>query len=603
MGGLIPADVVESVRLATDIVQLIGEYVRLEKKGKNYVGSCPFHQERDPSFTVSPDKQIFYCFGCGTGGNVFKFLMLQENLTFPEAVYRLADRAGITVPRPGGPREGSRAWLEEQAWEINAMVRDFYHHFLTHRPEAKEARSYLERRGVSRHTQGIFQLGYAPPGWDTLLQFLASRNCPSHRAVELGLLIRGERGKLYDRFRNRLIFPICNAQGRVVGFGGRVLDDSQPKYLNTPETIVFNKGQLLFGLHLARAAIREQGYAIIMEGYMDVITAHQHGIHNAVASLGTSLTAEQGHLLSRYTKDVVIAYDADTAGVAATIRGLDLLQQLGFRVRVVTIPEGKDPDEYIRQHGGEKWRQLVETAASLLDYKLSQAAKKGGDAASLLAQVLPNLAAMPGEVEREEGIKRVAARLSLSWEAVRDALQRFSRNSGKKWPNPDKIAKNKHNIIASGRNKAELLLVQLLLHYPGYVREVRQQLGESFPRDPGLRQIYQFICREGEAVRVDPAAWMHELDEEEQHLLSQLLMEKIPGDDPVKIIPDLVCTIQRSNIQEKRERLVQELAEAERIGDQGRVARILSDLQSLLQTGKPLLERGNEQIGGRIEQT
>ncbi len=584
MGGLIPADVVESVRLATDIVQLIGEYVRLEKKGKNYVGSCPFHQERDPSFTVSPEKQIFYCFGCGAGGNVFRFLMLYENLTFPEAVRRLADRAGIVVPRFSGPREGSRAWLEEQAWEINAMVRDFYHHFLTHRPEAREARNYLEKRGVSRHTQGIFQLGYAPPGWDTLLQFLASRNCSYRQAVELGLLVMGERGKPYDRFRNRLIFPICNAQGRVVGFGGRVLDDSHPKYLNTPETMVFNKRQLLFGLHLARAAIREKGYAIIMEGYMDVITAHQHGIHNAVASLGTSLTAEQGSLLSRYTKDVVIAYDTDAAGVAATIRGLDLLQQLGFRVRVVTIPEGKDPDEYIRQHGKEKWQQLVETATSLLDYKLSRAAEKGGDTATLLAQVLPNLAAMSGEVEREEGIKRVAARLSLSWEAVKDALQRFNKNAGKKWPNPDKIAKKKHNIIEDARSKAEFMVVKLLLQYPGYLTEVRRELGESFPRDPGLRQIYQFICRNEEAVRVDPAAWMHELDEEGQYLLSRLLMEKVPGEDPVKIIPDLVYTIKRNNVQEQREKLVQELAEAERVGDRGRIVRILSDLQDLLHT-------------------
>ncbi|MCS5696161.1 DNA primase [Desulfofundulus thermocisternus] len=591
MGGLIPDEVVESVRQATDIVQVIGEYVRLEKKGKNFVGICPFHQERDPSFTVSPEKQIFYCFGCGTGGNVFKFLMLQENLTFPEAVYRLARQAGITVPRTERHREGTRAWLEEQAWEINAMVRDFYHHFLIHRPEAEEARSYLERRGVSRHTREIFQLGYAPPGWDTLLQFLASRNCSLHRAVDLGLLTRGERGKFYDRFRNRLIFPIYNAQGRVVGFGGRVLDDSQPKYLNSPESPIFNKGKLLFGLHLARAAIREKGYAIIMEGYMDVITAYQHGVRNVVASLGTSLTAEQGHLLSRYTRDVVIAYDADTAGVAASIRGLDLLQQIGFRVRVVTLPEGKDPDEYIRQHGGEKWQQLVETATPLLDYKLNQAAKNGGSSASLLAQVLPNLAAMPGEAEREEGIRRVAARLSLSWEAVRDALRRFNKNPGRKWSNSDKIAKNKHNILANAYNKAELFLLQLLLHYPAYVQEVRRRLGESFPREPGLRRIFTLVCR-GE--RVDPAAWMDELNEEEQRLLSRLLMEKIPGGDPVKIISDLTRAVERSYLQEQRERLVQELAEAERVGDQGRIVRVLGDLQKLLQKSKPLLERGNE---------
>ncbi|MBE3586959.1 MAG: DNA primase [Thermoanaerobacteraceae bacterium] len=595
MSGLIPADIVESVRKATDIVQLIGEYVRLEKKGKNYVGSCPFHQERDPSFTVSPEKQIFYCFGCGAGGNVFRFLMLSENLSFPEAVHRLAARVGIAIPRTGGAAENSAARLQERAWEVNGLARDFYRQYLNRRPEAVHARSYLQKRGVSSQTAEIFQLGYAPPQWDALLHFLASRGCSSREAVSLGLLVAGERGKPYDRFRNRLIFPICDAQGRVAGFGGRVLDDGQPKYLNTPETVIFNKRHLLYGLHLARAAIRELGFAIIMEGYMDVVTAHQHGINNAVASMGTSLTPEQGKLLLRYTNQVVIAYDADAAGEAATGRGLDLLQELGFRIRVVNVPEGKDPDEFIRLHGREGWRELLARAESLLDYKLNRSFQEGGDSAAMLARVLPNLAAMPGELEREEGIRRVAARLSLSWEAVKDALKRYQSTGGKKWSNPDKNVKNKHNIIKSPDNarfKAEFILLQILLQQPHLLPDLQREVGPSFPKDAGLREIYQFLCRFG--VKGDnPARWMDELTEQGQRMLSQLLLEKTPGSDPVKIMPALVKVIRNDDQQEQKTKLLHDLAEAERKGDKEQVALVLSQLQELVRfQNKGALKKG-----------
>ncbi|WP_035107830.1 DNA primase [Desulfovirgula thermocuniculi] len=580
MGGPIPAEALEAVRLATDIVQLVGEYVRLERRGKNYVGLCPFHAEREPSFTVSPDKQIFYCFGCGVGGNVFKFLMLLENLTFPEAVHKLAERAGIALPRFAGAGEEPKSRPEEEAWEVNALARDFFRQCLK-RPEGREAREYLERRGISSYTQELFQLGYAPPGWDNLAQFLSSRGCPVKLAVDLGLLAVGERGRPYDRFRHRLIFPICNAQGRVVGFGARVLDESQPKYLNTPETPVFSKGKVLFGLHLAKGAIREKGYAIIMEGYMDVITAHQHGISNAVASLGTSLTQDQARLLSRYTRRVVIAYDSDAAGVAATVRGLDLLQQEGFSVRVAVIPQGKDPDEFIRHQGRERWNELVERSLTLLDYKLDWAVKKGEGLSAALAQVLPNLAAMEGELERQEAIKHVAARLSVSWEAVKDALRRYSAEAGKKWAKSDKNVKRVHTIVENTPLNAELLLVRLLLRYPEYLPLVQQELPGFSPHDPDLSRIYFFLCRQG-----NPAGWMNELGERGQDLLGYLLVEDLPLEDPARVVRDLIANLRQRARRLERERLIQELAEAERLGDEGRVQRVLSRLQELLPTGR-----------------
>lgn len=581
MGGPIPAEILEAVRLATDIVQLVGEYVRLERRGKNYVGLCPFHAEREPSFTVSPDKQIFYCFGCGVGGNAFKFLMLLENLAFPEAVQKLAERAGIVLPRFAGAREEPKSRREEEAWEVNALARDFYRQCLKG-PEGREAREYLEKRGISSYTQELFQLGYAPPGWDNLAQFLASRGCPLNLAVELGLLVVGERNRPYDRFRHRLVFPICNAQGRVVGFGARVLDEGlQPKYLNTPETSLFSKGKVLFGLHLAKGVIREKGYAIIMEGYMDVITAHQHGISNAVASLGTSLTHDQARLLSRYTRQVVIAYDTDAAGVAATVRGLDLLQQEGFSVRVAVIPQGKDPDEFIRHQGREKWDEVVGRSLTLLDYKLDWAMKKGEGTSAALAQVLPNLAAMERELERQEAIKRVAARLGVTWEAVKDALRRYSAETGKKWAKSDKNVKKVHTIVENKPLNPELFLVQVLLKHPEYLPFVREELPDFSPRDPDLNRIYSFLCRQE-----DPAVWMNELDAGGQDLLGYLLVEDLPLEDPARVVRDLIASLRQKARRLERERLIQELAEAERLGDEGRVERILSRLQELLPTGR-----------------
>lgn len=587
MGGIIPEEVVENVRQQVEIVDLVGEYVRLDKKGRNYVGLCPFHQDKDPSFTVNREKQIFHCFGCGAGGNVFKFIMLAENLTFPEAVRRLARRVGVMLPDTENPREKARARREEKAWQINGMVRDFYRRLLLQNPSVEEARNYLKGRGLTPEIQELFKLGYAPVHWDALIRFMESRQCPASHLVTLGLAVDGER-RPYDRFRNRIIFPINNALGRVVGFGGRLLDNGQPKYLNTPETPFFNKRLVLYGLDLARTAIREQGAAVIMEGYMDVVTAHQFGITNAVASLGTSLTTEQGKLLLRYTRDVIIAYDADAAGVAATIRGLDLLQELGCRVRVVTVPDGKDPDEFIRRHGIEGWQGLLARAETLLEYKLRQAGRKTDNAAEILRFIMPNIDALQSNVEREQSIRLAAKHLNLRWEDIRGELKSFQASSRKKWPNPDKIAKNKHNIIKSTFNsnngmdvriRAERSLLRLILDEPELLSMVQQELGQDFMTDPSHRQIFRLLC---ESNAASPAQWMNSLDETAQQVLSGLLVEKIPGEEPVKIIKDLVSSIKKFITQQRKTQLLQELAQAEKDRDQEHVAQLLHELQKLL---------------------
>ncbi|MCL6559946.1 MAG: DNA primase, partial [Firmicutes bacterium] len=370
MRGSIPGEIIEAILDQTDIVTLIGDHVRLVKKGQRYTGLCPFHQERTPSFTVSPEKQFFYCFGCGTGGDALKFLMLRENLTFPEAVKKLADRAGVKLPEVNlDPNAQRRQREREEAWRVNKIAAAFYTSQLAEKV-GEPARQYLEKRRIAEPVVSKFGLGYAPLAWDSLLRHLREHKISGEEALRYGLAVRLERGELADRFRGRLIFPISDARGRIVGFGGRALDDTTlPKYLNSPETPYFNKREVLYALFQAREAIRQAGFAVIVEGYLDAITAHQFGFCNVVASLGTSLTREQAKLLLRCTGAVIIAYDNDAAGTAATLRGLDLLQEAGLKVRVMTVPQGKDPDEFLHAEGQGAWENAVAGAMSLIHFK------------------------------------------------------------------------------------------------------------------------------------------------------------------------------------------------------------------------------------------
>ena len=367
MEGNIPNDFVDEVRSRFDIVELVAEYVQLKRSGRNHFGFCPFHGEKTPSFSVSQDKQIFHCFGCGEGGNVFSFLMKMDGLTFPEAVKELAERTGLALPQAAA--EPGR----EQTLSVNKRLRScldwaykYYLHMLG-RPEAAEAVRYLRQRGLTAEIIERFGIGYAPDSWDAISQFLKKKGYSEQEMFQAGLLSTSER-KTYDKFRNRIIFPIHNQRGEIIAFGGRVLGDGMPKYLNSPETPLFDKGKNLYALHLARESIRKKKQAVIFEGYMDVIAAHQAGVTQAVASLGTSLTEAQARLLRNQADDVVIVYDADAAGQAATWRGLGILRQAGCLVKVGRLPAGLDPDDYVRKFGGESFqRDIVDGAQLLVD--------------------------------------------------------------------------------------------------------------------------------------------------------------------------------------------------------------------------------------------
>lgn len=598
MEGKVSTEVLETIRHQTDIVNLIGKYVSLEKKGHNYTGLCPFHQEKKPSFTVSQEKQVFYCFGCGTGGDVYKFLMLAENLTFPEAVQNLATQAGVIIPAPAYPGIEEQTKKKEQLWKINELAKNFYHYFLTKQPEAQPARDYLANRGLSLAALKSFQLGYAPAGWTKLLDHLRQQNYSTGEVIDAGLAVSSEHGKVYDRFRNRLMFPIYDFLGRVTGFGGRVLDDSLPKYLNTPESSIFNKRNILYGLNLARSSIKEQGFALIVEGYLDAITAHQFGLTNTVATLGTSLTEEQARLIARYTREAVIAYDADPAGEAAALRGVDILHASGCLVRVVTIPEGKDPDEYIRLKGINAWKELVTSALPLLEYKLIKAKQKKGTTRAILQQVLPNLAGYEDAVEQEEGIRKVAAYLNLSWEVIKSEIEQFKAQQQKIRPASDKNVNNCYNrninphmllkLPVNRRTRAELELLQLLLVQPAFLAFVQEELGEYVFKETNFNKIY--CCLKQTYIKgahPNPVSWLHQLDEEAQKVLNRLLVERIAIDKPELRINALTKAIKEIDRQEQQTHLLQELAEAEKTGDKEKVALTLAALKQIFKDGKP----------------
>ncbi|NLW03309.1 MAG: DNA primase [Clostridiaceae bacterium] len=429
---LYPEQVIEEVRLRNDIIEVVSGYVKLERKGRSYWGLCPFHSEKTPSFHVEPNKQFFYCFGCNKGGSVIQFIMNIENLEFVDALKLLADRAGIALPESEDPKERERARRRKKIIELNRLAARFFFSSLAG-DNGLEARNYLYRRGLSDKTIRKFGLGYSPAGWDELTRMLLENKYPESLLLESGLSVRSKSGELIDRFRGRIMFPIFNIRGNIIGFGGRVLDGSMPKYMNSPDTPVYNKSRELYGLNYARTSSSKR--LLIVEGYMDVISLHQAGIDFAVASLGTALTKMQGWILKKYSEEVIIAYDSDAAGRAATLRGLEILEEAGCNVRVLIMPEGKDPDEYVRNNGPEKFKNLIDRAISLLDYKIMVRRNMHNldtieDKLKLLNGIADILSEHDNPIERELYAKDYAQKYGISYESLQEEVnKRMSRKN------------------------------------------------------------------------------------------------------------------------------------------------------------------------------
>ncbi len=430
MNRYYPDEVIEEVRINNDMVDVVSEYVKLEKKGSKYFGLCPFHKEKTPSFNVEPTKQFYHCFGCGKGGNVFHFIMNIENLDFVEALKLLADRARIQLPESDDDEHRKISLLRKEIIKINTeAARYFFRNLML--DENEKIRQYLKERRLNANTLKKFGIGFALEEWNALHLYLLNKGFDDDILLKSGLVLKSKSGKLYDRFRNRVIFPIFGIRGNVIAFGGRVLDNSTPKYLNSPETIVYNKGKELYGLNFAKSSGNKR--ILIVEGYMDVISLHQSGIINTVASLGTALTQSQGRILKKYSEEIIISYDADNAGQAATMRGLDLLNDIGCNVKVLIIPDGKDPDEFIKKNGVEKLNKLIDSSLSLIEYKIKMLKgtieiKTTDDKIKFLNRTADILSKVDNGVEREMYINKLANENDIMPETLfSEVLRRMKR--------------------------------------------------------------------------------------------------------------------------------------------------------------------------------
>lgn len=427
---------VERVRDGSDILNVVQTYVPMKRKGGRYWGCCPFHGEKTPSFSVVPEKGFFYCFGCHAGGNVFKFISLIENVTYWEAVKLQAEKLGIPLPeRERTPEEQRREQERQDLMKVSTMARDFFHNCLTMTRLGEPGKTYFAGRGITEATIKEFSLGFAPRSWDKLVTAFRGRGVTDHLLEASGLAARRDNGGLYDRFRGRVIIPIADERGRVVAFGGRVLDDSRPKYLNSPESPIFNKRRLLFGLDRSHRAIKQAGFAIVVEGYMDAIAIFGAGVQNVVATLGTAFTAEHAKLIQRYASRICFCYDSDDAGQNATVRALEILAGTPIEVRVIVVPDGKDPDEFIRRNGAEAFQRLVGEALPVLEYRLryvlahvSYGTLEGKVRA--LQEMAPVLASTRDAARRSEYIKKLSQALLLDEDVVRAELRGYLRTAG-----------------------------------------------------------------------------------------------------------------------------------------------------------------------------
>lgn len=482
----VPGYLIDQIRQSNNIVEVISEYLPLKKVGSNFKALCPFHQEKTPSFIVSPQKGIFHCFGCGEGGNVFNFLMKHEKISFIEAVERLAARAGISLPKDKADQEeASRISQERKSLlEINRYATNFFQQCLKSSNSAEKAREYLKKRGLNEEIINKFELGYAP-GSGGLLESAINKGYSKALLEKAGLITFSEKRNGYcDLFFERIIFPIYDVQSRVIGFGGRVLGERLPKYLNSPETAIFNKGKTLYALNLAKESIQKKNQVIILEGYTDVLTCHQFGIENTVATLGTALTSDHISIISRYAEQVVIVYDADTAGVKATLRGLDLLIDSGLKVRVVALPQGTDPDDFLRHHGVEKFQREISQSLSLIDYRIKVVSQttdlnSSEGKVTLVEEVLPTIARIKNLIEQKEEIKKISRLISIDEETLLLELGRINRKTYH-WEEPsyrEELARDfRDPSFPQGILKAEKGLVQVMLNYPEEIETIRLEV-------------------------------------------------------------------------------------------------------------------------------
>lgn len=588
MSGQIPEDFIVDLRHRVDIVEVIRDYVPLKKQGQNYSGICPFHAEKTPSFVVSPHKQIYRCFGCGKGGNVFSFLMEKNAISFPDAIAELAKRYGIPLPSTAfSPERDRQDSLRKRYHHINEMTAHFYQEMLNNQ-YGQLALSYLNKRELEEDTRQKFMLGYATSEWDLLSNFLLDKGVSEQEMLTLGIAIKSQKGNLVDRFRNRVMFPISDEAGRIIGFGGRVLDNSQPKYLNSPDTPLFNKGRHLYGLNLARGNVRSKDQAIIMEGYMDVITAHQHGVSNAVGALGTALTSEQAKVLMRFTYNTAICFDSDNAGQEAALRGMEVLQQLGCQVTIVTVPAGKDPDEYIKLSGADDFTDLVRKSPGLLEYKLQKLMEKY-DASTMQGRVqiirilVPDIQQIQSPVVRQAFIQIISDKLGIPEPTIHAELRKVSRTLSATYQEESRPVSFSPAVLAP--DKAERNILRSALENPKLLEEIEEKGGRDLFSSQILKEIYQsyYLLRQaGHNIKANDLITLIDNPIAQQVLPELLLEEEEQQEDADRVFRDSLTNLVLEGLNKVINEKSSLMSKLEKAGDISSSVEIMGQIQQMV---------------------
>lgn len=577
-------DFKEQVRSHANIVEVVSGYVALKKKGRKHWGCCPFHGEKTPSFTVDEEKGFFYCFGCHEAGDVFKFIMKSENCSFIDAVKFLANKYGIPVPeRQKSAVEIAREQKAKQVIATNDLAARFYQACLTKTPYGKAALEYLHNRGITDAIIESFSIGFAVNSFNGLMNALGKRGCSAELLLQAGLAVPGKNGGAYDKFRGRVMIPIKDLRGKIVGFTGRVLGDGVPKYMNTGETEFFIKRYLLFGLDIAVKEIRNTRQAIVVEGHMDAISLHAAGIANAVASMGTAFATEQARLLKRMADEVVFCYDSDNAGRNASVRAVSIARSVGLKVRVANVPDGKDPDEFIRQHGKEAFLEVIRQGLDGIDYQVEETILQNNvtnlaGKVEAVSKIIPFLLECKNEIEAAEHIRRLAQRLTIDEGLIAAEYHKSAKNSGVQASGL--VQQPAAQSTNTAEQQAEEMLLAVLMEHPTLALGCQDIIDEVGFVHRARRQVFDSILAyDGEqAVEVHPL--MEVLGEEASSVLAGILSKNVPEGDCEKIVDDCLRQMKKSFLEKEyekhrlladefersgNERFMEELMESQRI--------------------------------------
>ncbi len=578
-------EIINEVRQSNDIVDVISQYVHLKRSGRNFFGLCPFHNEKSPSFSVSPDKQIFHCFGCGVGGNVITFISKIEGLNFIETVQMLAERANIQLPTLENNIDSKKEILKDKVYKVNEFTAEFYHQNL-YKPQAKPAQEYVKKRQLSNETLKSFRIGFSGR-FDELYKELKKQGFNEEEILESGLVNKNDRGQYIDRYRNRLMFPICDARGKVIAFGGRVLDDSKPKYINSPENIVYSKGRNLFGLNVAKKGDTKR--LLIVEGYMDVISLHQRGITNVVAPLGTALTEQQGWLLRKNAEQIILSFDSDAAGLQAKLRALDILQNMGCDLRILQMEGAKDPDEYILKYGNVRFQALVDKALSVIEFKVKVLKKdlnleNINDKIKFLNEIAKLISNVDNNIEREVYIEKIAKEYDISKEAIYAEVNKLTYKNIKS----EKILEKSKPIITHRKEekkevsqtikRRENTIISILLTGDLSIYEIiKQNIKPEDFQDEVNANIAKKLYEEFEKGNSNINGIIDELEQEEQNQITMIMADDYEIDDLEKAIDDLIQTYQREKLNNRKFEIL-ELLETTDLNQKKKLEKELSDI-------------------------